>query len=151
MTRIFWQASVIFFLVDNASSLIAEERLRATLKHQGFQGAIFVPGEIGYHKFRRGHTGTCKFAFPKLVTRPRNASDVAFVVMLAKAENISLSVRSGGHGYLCQHLKNNSLHLDLRRLNHMRLLDPEPEQVRFDTRLNTFKTLAFCFSRFCLY
>ncbi|XP_059083235.1 uncharacterized protein LOC131880586 [Tigriopus californicus] len=135
MIASFWSISVLLCLVNLGVSLIAEDPLRMGLKQMGFQGAIFVPGEIGYHKFRLGHTGTCKFAFPKLVARPRTSADVAFGVMLARSENISLSVRSGGHGYLCQHLKNNSLHLDLRRLNHMHLLTPDPEK-NLPLRLN---------------
>ena len=42
-----------------------------------------------------------------------------------------ISVRSGGHDYICASLKNDSLHLDLRKINVIELMPEEevPEKV----------------------
>ena len=39
---------------------------------------------------------------------------------------LQMSIRSGGHDYICASLKNDSLHLDLRKINVIDLL-PESE------------------------
>ncbi len=36
---------------------------------------------------------------------------------------MQISVRSGGHDYVCANLKNNSIHFDLRLLNKVQFVD----------------------------
>ena len=62
----------------------------------------------------------CEGILPACVVRPANASEVAAVVKAARAQNASLSYRSGGHSYTCNSIKEHSIHLDLRSLDAVR-------------------------------
>ena len=63
--------------------------------------------------------------FPRFLLRPKSTGGVAAAVRVARRHALEVSVRSGGHGFLCQHLKNDSLHLDLRELDKVDFVVPE--------------------------
>ena len=64
----------------------------------------------------------CVGILPKCVLRPRDAQDVAAAVRFARQRGLPLSYRSGGHSYTCNGIKHDSLHLDLRTLDHVELV-----------------------------
>ena len=51
-----------------------------------------------------------------------------------------MSIRSGGHDYVCASLKNDSLHLDLREINVINLLKESdvPKQVSMSAMYTLF-------------
>ena len=48
--------------------------------------------------------------------------DVSRAVRAARSAGLELSVRSGGHSYTCQSIKQGGVHLDLRRLNKIEVV-----------------------------
>ena len=57
------------------------------------------------------------------VVRPANTFEVSQVVKIARSLGIPLSMRSGGHSYTCNSIKPGSIHLDMRSLNQIQILD----------------------------
>ena len=55
--------------------------------------------------------------------RPVSTSDVAAAVRAARSSGLEVSVRSGGHSYTCQSIKEGGIHFDLRRLNKIEVVD----------------------------
>ena len=92
------------------------------LRDWGFSGSIYPYGHRDYERYRRVKNGACNVLFPLVVIRPASQRDVAVGVKVARAVDIDISVRSGGHGYTCNSIKNGSLHFDLRRLNKVELV-----------------------------
>ena len=80
------------------------------------------------------------------VVRPRNALEVSEVVRMARRLGIPVSVRSGGHSYTCNSIKPGSVHLDMRSMNKIEIiennLDDSPaEEERFLLRTGTGNTM----------
>ncbi len=99
------------------------DSLSSALRSHGFSGSIHPIHTYGYEKYRKVQNGACnRVLFPLLIIRPRSTSDVAVGVKVAKQHYVDISVRSGGHGYTCNNIKNGSLHFDLRRLNKVELV-----------------------------
>ena len=48
--------------------------------------------------------------------------DVAAAVRAARVGGLEVSVRSGGHSYTCQSIKEGGVHLDLRRLDKIEVV-----------------------------
>lgn len=65
----------------------------------------------------------CFGIMPACVLRPLDAHDVAAAVRQATASGVALSYRSGGHSYTCNGIKEDSIHLDLRSLDHVSYAD----------------------------
>ena len=53
-------------------------------------------------------------AKPAVIVVPNFDQDVSTIIKAAKANNIELSVRSGGHSYTCTNIKEGGLHVDMR-------------------------------------
>ena len=107
------------------------------LKSSGFRGSMYPKGAEGYEEFRPVPNGACNHRFPLVILRPTDSLDVAIGVKFAKSLNLTISVRSGGHSYICSSIKHNSLHFDMRSLNKVELL---PEYYN-DVRILCPKTL----------
>ncbi len=119
--------------------------VKNTLIGDGFVGTLHPYGSYAYEKFRLVQNGACnRKLFPLLIARPTSTEDVAAAVAAAKYHGLELSVRSGGHGYTCNNLKNGSLHLDLRRLNKVHLVKPPSvsQHKRFEP--NQYCTMCAC-------
>ena len=65
----------------------------------------------------------CFGIMPACVLRPRDANDVAAAVRQAMVSGVALSYRSGGHSYTCNGIKEDSIHLDMRSLDHVSYAD----------------------------
>ena len=103
---------------------------------------VFLRGSPDYELARPVHNGGCRHIFPLLIVKPLNTQEVSHAVKIAKAYGAELSVRSGGHSYQCEFFllsycsflkcvcligtgtKQDSVHLDLRRLNHIEFKAP---------------------------
>merc|ERR1719300_108242 len=62
---------------------------------------------------------------PALIVLPQSDSDVSLAVRAGRSGGLEISVRGGGHSYTCNSVKNNSLQLDMRRLNSIQLTSDE--------------------------
>ena len=103
------------------------------LTRMGFSGTVHPRGgypDPGYARYRRVANGACNSRFPRIIVRPLDEVDVAAAVRVATKFKLDLSVRSGGHGYVCNSIKHDGLHVDLRRMNKVQLLPPSYHDVR---------------------
>ena len=51
-----------------------------------------------------------------------STADVAAAVRAARSSDLEVSVRSGGHSYTCQSIKEGGIHFDLRRLDKVEIV-----------------------------
>ena len=63
---------------------------------------VYLKGSRAYEKRRHVHNGACANIYPDLVVVPKSTSDVSTIVSVAREYQVPISVRSGGHSYLCQ-------------------------------------------------
>jgi FAD/FMN-containing dehydrogenase len=85
------------------------------------------PGEDGYDAAARTFFATGQ---PALVVRPREPDEVAAAIRYATARRFPVSVRSGGHSPLGHSTNSGGMVIDLRRLDHIEILDTERRLVR---------------------
>ena len=67
----------------------------------------------GFEEKRKVMNAACT-AQPAVIVVPNFDQDVSTIIKAAKANNIELSVRSGGHSYTCTNIKEGGLHMDMR-------------------------------------
>ena len=67
---------------------------------------VYVKGSHLYNTKRRIHNGLCDNLFPDVIVEPKSTSDVSQIVKIARRANVPLSVRSGGHSYICGSIRN---------------------------------------------
>ena len=66
---------------------------------------VYLRGSPYYEKRRKVKNGLCKYIFPDMVVAPKSSEDVSIIVKTARKFNVPISVRSGGHSFLCQSIK----------------------------------------------
>ncbi len=109
-------------LLAPSAADVTREIVRSLREH-GFAGSVYPHNSYGYEKYRKVQNGACnRVLFPLIIIRPASTYDVAVGIKVAKSHYIDVSVRSGGHGYTCNNIKNGSLHFDMRRLNKVELV-----------------------------
>lgn len=84
-----------------------------------FIGEVFRRGEAGYEAARRA---TCRNMdlpdrYPDIVVQATSDKDVVAAVRLANANHWPVGVRSGGHSWSCNHVRDGGMLLDVSRLN----------------------------------
>ena len=94
----------------------AIKELRSEIK-----GYVFYRGSPDYEFARPVHNGGCRNIFPLMIVKPLQTEDVAATVKFAVKKGLEISVRSGGHSYQCLGTKTDSIHIDLRPLNEVKL------------------------------
>ena len=87
---------------------------------------VYWKGSPTYNKRRRTENGLCNNIFPDLMVVPKSTKDVASIVKISRRYNVPLSVRSGGHSYICASIKPNGIHIDMRSLNKVQLTTRHP-------------------------
>ncbi len=85
------------------------------------QYLIIRRGESEYESARRA---TCRNRllpdrFPDVIIQATTADHVCTAIRLAKAEGWKVGVRSGGHSWSCNHVRDGGLLLDVSRLNEV--------------------------------
>ena len=82
-------------------------------------GAIYRRGEPGYEEARRGSMWNDRLParFPDLVVEVRSDTDVIAAVRLARARGLKIAVRSGGHSWSANFVRDGGMLLDLSRMN----------------------------------
>ena len=85
---------------------------------EAFDGAVFRRGEPGYEEARRGQTWNARVPgrFPDVVVHAGSERDVVNAVRMAKREGLRIAIRSGGHSWAANFLRDGGMLLDLSRL-----------------------------------
>ena len=66
---------------------------------------VHLKGSKFYEKRRQVKNGLCKYIFPDVVAVPKSTKDVAEIIKISRRYQVPISVRSGGHSFLCQSIK----------------------------------------------
>ncbi|MYX35718.1 MULTISPECIES: LLM class flavin-dependent oxidoreductase [unclassified Streptomyces] len=88
---------------------------------------VVEPGDPAYEDVRHSyiHSGS-----PALVIRAENADDVVAALAYARAQNVALSVRSGGHGISGRSTNDGGIVIDLSKMNSVEVLDRTTGRIR---------------------
>lgn len=84
-----------------------------------FDGELLRRGEDRYEEARRAAVWNARtpLRFPDLIVRAASEEDLVRAVRLARAEGMRVGVRSGGHSWAGNHLRDGGMLLDVSRLN----------------------------------
>jgi len=82
-------------------------------------GAIYRRGEPGYEDARRGSMWNARLParFPELVVEAQSDADVIGAVRLARGRGLKIAMRSGGHSWAANFVRDGGILLDLSRMN----------------------------------
>ena len=69
------------------------------------RAGVYLKGSFIYNKRRQVRNGACNNIYPDLVAVPKSTKDVSKLVSIARYYKVPISVRSGGHSFLCQSTK----------------------------------------------
>ena len=94
----------------------------------GFSGSILEPGADDYDAARRVHNGLIDRR-PALIARCRNAADIADAVRFARANDLEVCVRGGGHNVAGRAVADGALMIDLEPMKGI-YVDPAARSVR---------------------
>ena len=87
---------------------------------------VYQKGSRSYRKRKLTQNGWCSHISPDLIVVPKSTIDVANIVKISRRYNVPLSVRSGGHSYICANIKNEGIQIDTRGLNKIELTSRYP-------------------------
>jgi FAD/FMN-containing dehydrogenase len=81
-------------------------------------GRLFSRGDAGYEAARRATMWNARRPdrFPDVIVQARDVHDVVAAVRLARARDLRIGVRSGGHSWSANHVRDGGLLLDVSRL-----------------------------------
>ncbi|WP_332718693.1 LLM class flavin-dependent oxidoreductase [Pelagibacterium mangrovi] len=85
------------------------------------------PGDFRYDGVRHSYIWSGR---PGLVIKPQSAGEVSEAVLYARAQDVPLSVRSGGHGISGRSTNRDGIVIDLGAMNGIEVLDAERGLVR---------------------
>ena len=78
---------------------------------------VYVKGSHLYNTKRRIHNGLCDNLFPDIIVEPKSTYDVSGIIKIAQKFKVPISVRSGGHSYICGSIRNSKsieiMHIDI--------------------------------------
>ena len=103
---------------------IAYDAVPASLKRTAVE-----PGDKAYERFRSTYVRT---GSPGLVLRPDSARGVAEALGFARAQEVPLAIRSGGHSMAGASTNDGGVVLNLSRLNRIEVLDATERRVRIE-------------------
>ncbi len=88
---------------------------------EGFRGRGFRRGEEGYEEARRAAVWNARTPprYPDLIVQAEGDDDLVRAVRLAAAEGMRIGVRSGGHSWAGNHVRDGGLLLDVSRLDSL--------------------------------
>src|SRR5690606_31814896 len=85
------------------------------------------PGDREYAAVRSTYM---RSGAPGLVLRPETVEEVVEALACARAQDVPLAVRSGGHGISGRSTNDGGIVLDVGRLNRIDVLDPDSGRIR---------------------
>lgn len=74
--------------------------IRSTTK-----ASVYHKGSPIYEENRNVLNGLCANIFPELVVVPKSSEDVSKIVVISRYYQVPISVRSGGHSFICASTK----------------------------------------------
>jgi FAD/FMN-containing dehydrogenase len=91
----------------------------------GFDGNVFRRDDAGYESARADCVWNSRVAdrFPGLIVQAASEQDVVRAVQLARDQDMSIGVCSGGHSWAGSHLRDGGMLIDLSRLTELSI-DP---------------------------
>jgi FAD/FMN-containing dehydrogenase len=92
------------------------------------EGRVILPGDPDYEEARQVYNRSYS-RFPAMIVQAASTDDVARAVRFARANELTLAVRSGGHGFAGQAVNNGGLVIDLRFMDGLSI-DPERRIAR---------------------
>ena len=93
---------------------------------RGTDADVHLKGSPSYYDTIKVENGLCRNILPDLVVVPKSTKDVATIVRISRRYGAPLSVRSGGHSYICSNIKPKGIHIDLRSLDKVKLTSRHP-------------------------
>lgn len=93
----------------------------------GFRGTVVEPHDEAYHEARKVYNGMIDRS-PRLIANCISAADVMAAVKLAKATDLTVSIRSGGHNAGGLGVCDDGLVIDLSEIDYVRV-DPAARTV----------------------
>lgn len=106
--------------------MVMKQYALSELKNK-ISGEIITPADSGYDNLRSVFVRTGN---PTLIVRPLNTTDVAATIQFARDNQLTLSVRSGGHSMSGLSTNDGGLIIDLAHFNAVELLDASRNLVR---------------------
>ena len=125
-----WRQIALLVVAVALSRVCAEkfdkERILRVAKilEEHTSGKVYPRGTIYFEKRRIVHNGLCDDRRPDIVVVPHTTLDVAKTVKIARDNYMEISVRSGGHSFLCNNIKRGGIHIDMRSLNIVQKVSP---------------------------
>ena len=92
-----------------------------------FRGTVLEPGNPGYEEARKVYNGMIDRK-PRLIARCTDAADVITAVKMAKANDLRVSIRGGGHNAAGLGVCDDGLVIDLAAIRYVRV-DPSSRTV----------------------
>jgi FAD/FMN-containing dehydrogenase len=86
------------------------------------RGPVLLPGSAAYARIARPYNGRYANVRPAAVAQPLDARDLAAALRVARARELAVRIRAGGHSYIGASTVAGGVVLDLRRLRGIRLL-----------------------------
>jgi FAD binding domain/Berberine and berberine like len=108
--------------------LIAEKQDALTELRTALQGNLIEPGEVAYDDARGVWNGMID-KYPLAIARCKNTSDVQKAVKFARANNLTIAVRGGGHNVAGLASVDGGIVIDLSEMNNV-LVDPAKRIIK---------------------
>jgi FAD/FMN-containing dehydrogenase len=86
------------------------------------RGPVLLPGNAAYSRIAPVFNGRYAGARPAAVAQPLDARDLAAALRVARARDLSVRIRAGGHSYIGASTVTGGVVLDLRRLRGITFL-----------------------------
>jgi FAD/FMN-containing dehydrogenase len=108
-----------------------------------FDGAIHRRGDAGYEPARRASVWNALTPdrYPDVIVQAASEADAVAAVRLARTEDLRIGVRSGGHSWAGNHVRDGGMLLDLSRLDAV-TIDPQARTAAVQPGARGNETLA---------
>jgi FAD/FMN-containing dehydrogenase len=109
----------------------------------GFDGSVYRSGDDGYEAARRAAVwnGIKPKRFPAVIVVAGSQDDVPRSVALAREEGLSVGIRSGGHNFVGNAVREGGLLLDLSRLKEI-VVDPQARTATIEPGVRVDELVA---------
>jgi FAD/FMN-containing dehydrogenase/alkanesulfonate monooxygenase SsuD/methylene tetrahydromethanopterin reductase-like flavin-dependent oxidoreductase (luciferase family) len=106
---------------------------REGIDYDGIPGSLRAsavePGDVGYAAVRSTYM---RGGRPGLVLRPASTAEVVEALAFARAQDVPLAIRSGGHGISGRSTNDGGVVIDLGRMNAIEVLDVTTRRARIE-------------------